>query len=148
MPIDPKTQNEDGTWKKGVCPNPSGRPNRANFTELLNNVFPDDHLAFLMFSKLYGLNTNTADCKNIIKLIDHVEVKKKFRKYLNKLKVKGKLGYREGWSKLSEKDQIDIVKWLFEHKYGKAPQQVNTEISTPEDRKISIEFVKPKKDES
>ncbi len=103
MALNPETQHPDGKWKKGgPSPNPSGGPSRKNFMGLLDKLFTDETISFILFSKLFGLNTNTTDCKNIIKLIDQPEVKTKFRKYLSKLKVNGKLNYKTGWNKLNE----------------------------------------------
>jgi len=146
MPIDPKNQNSDGTWIKGApSPNPSGRPNTQEFKKLLNKLFPDDQLMFLMFSKLYGININSVDCKNVIKLIDHKDVKARFRKYLNKLKVNGRVRYKDGWNKLNDKEQTDIVFKILDRKYGTPTQSINTEISTPEDKNINVKFIKTKK---
>jgi hypothetical protein len=145
MPINPEIQNEDGTFKTGVSGNPGGKPSRANFTKLLNELFPDNLLGFMMLAKLNGISTNTTDVKNIINLIEQPEMKKKFRKYLNKMKINGKINYKSGWNKLPEKDQLSLIQWLIEFKYGKPVMQVNTEITTPEPISIKVEFIKSKK---
>jgi len=148
MPIDPKTQNEDGTWRKGVSGNPGGKHSRANFTKLLGELFTDELVAYMLFCKTHGINTNIDTNSGIVKLIEHPDVKKKFRKYLRKIKPNGKYDARTGHNVLSNKDQFEILKWLTEFKYGRAVQQINSEISTPENRKIQIEFIKPDSNES
>lgn len=147
MGINPETQNPDGTFLPGVSGNPSGRPDRKEFTKLLHKIFPDETILFQMMSELYGVDTNFATTKDVLKLIEDPSVKKRFRKYLNKIeKGKGPRGERFR-TKLNNRDRILILQWLFEQKYGKAQQFTTTEITTPEDRTIKVEFVKSEKED-
>ena len=139
--IDPVTKK----WLKGTAsPNPGGRPNRKKFTKLLKELFTDEIISYMLFCKANGINTSLDHNKDIVKLISQPEVKNKFRKYLRKIKPNGKYDTRVNKSKLSERDQVDILKWVAEFAHGKSTQQIQTEVTLPEQTNININFVKSK----
>ena len=142
--LDPKERYPDGKFKPGVCGNPSGRPSRKNFLKLKRKLFSDEFILFTMFCEVNGIPTNLSYSSDLTKLIQHPDVKTIFRKHLNKIKKKTTRDARVGFSSLTSKDRIEVLKWLVEMDIGKATQHNIEEITTPEQTKISVEFVESK----
>ena len=146
MAIDPETQHDDGKWKKGNSGNPSGRPNRKEWTKRLNQTFDDEHIINILYSKLHGMLPNPKDEKSIINLIKHPDAKKSFRTYVKKMRMSARKNARLGFNQLSDKDQVELLFKIINELHGKPVVLNNTEISTAGDTSINIEFIKATKE--
>lgn len=118
---------ETGRILPGSAPlNPGGRPAKKR-----------DRLDKLI-EQFYG-----EDCEQI--LMDMVEVARYDPIEDRNINWAGK-AYRFFKPRFTNQQVVDARKFLFEHYYGRPIQESHTEISTPEDTNINIEFVKSKKE--
>jgi len=132
MAINPAIHNPDGTFKKGNQANPTGRPKRDKMITLLKELFGEDgkELIYLLISQMYGveLDPNKIDKR----LIDALP------------KISKKRGMEH--TKVDKALMSSNAKFLWEQLFGKAMVETKTELSTPYDTDIRVEFVKCKKE--
>lgn len=125
-------RDELGRFKKGYCQNPTGRPNRSKMTKMLRELFGDDgkELYYILISQIYGVDIENVGIDNKIKDLLPESKKKNWR---NRVKIDKRLA-------------SDNAKWIIEQLFGKSIQHSfnETELSTPEDQKIEISFIKSK----
>lgn len=126
--IDPNYQEADGKFKKGVSPNPGGRPKSEGFHKLLKKIFGDDseELVYLLLAQISGAQIDL-DTKRIDEILpDHL------KKYFKKAQA----------STVDKKLQSDNVKWLIERMQGKLLSEIKAEntIKTDEDTKWKLEI--------
>jgi len=133
-------RDSKGRWLPGTSGNPHGFRNRSQFLKLLDEVFPDDYISFMMFAKMSGIKTDVSINKDILKFVNNPELKKRFRRYLNIIKDKLEQAKKPD-GKLSDRDKVEMLKWIYEQKYGKAKQHNIEEIKTKEPLQININFV-------
>lgn len=126
--IDPVYQEADGRFKKGLTPNPGGRPKSEGFHKLLKELFGEnsEELVYLLLAQMSGAQIDL-DQNRIDKILpDHL------KKYFKKAKA----------DLVDKKLQSDNVKWLIERMQGKLLSEVKSEntIKTAEDTKWKLEI--------
>ena len=118
MTLNLEKRNPDGTWKKGISGNPSGKPNRSAFMKLLRETFGDDsrELIYLLSCQLYGiepdLGTHVVRDK-LAEIVDKSDFRTKKKKYK----------YKKDWRLIS-----DNVWKLIDHMQGKALTNISAEL--------------------
>ena len=126
--IDPNYQESDGKFKKGVSPNPGGRPKSEGFHKLLKKIFGEDseELVYLLLAQMSGAQIDLDKTRIDEILPNHL------KKYFKKAKS----------SDVDKKLQSDNVKWLIERMQGKLLSEVKSEntIKTEEDTKWKLEI--------
>lgn len=126
--VDPIYQHKDGRFRKGITPNPGGRPKSEGFHKLLKKIFGEnsEELVYLLLAQMTGAQIDL-DQKRINEILpEHL------RKYFKKAKA----------SDVDKKLQSDNIKWLIERMQGKLLSEIKAEntIRTDEDTKWRLEI--------